>query len=263
MTATIGRQAAFTSWVNSELLVANLCAESAEVLESSEQRETTNLGDTSRGFTLGIPSATANLSFRWPKATPITGSAGIVKVNTGSFYEDSNDLIIGMVGYTLNLQWGALETTSHSDASLAKTYLPGILQWSGTIDLRLDDAKALENAQSVVDSPLGMEFRLDGTRTFTGSAWIGSVSHGATINATNTQTFGFSGTGALTAVGTGNIFAAGAIPFPTAQSMVLTYAPGRTVTGSAFPSEVSIRVARDELIAVDVTAQYTGALTKA
>jgi hypothetical protein len=263
MTATIGRQAAFTSWTSSELLTANMSCESMSVFESSDEFPTTPLGLGYDTYVPGLPQATASMLFRWPASGPLVGSAASALVTTGAFYEDGNDLIIGVESYTLDLAWPALETTSHSDSTAARTFLPSSMSFSGTISLRLDDTEALVNAQNASSSPLTMRFNLDSTRYFTGNVYMVGVDSSATIGQTSSQSFRFRGTGQLTAFGSGNIYAATTIGVPTVREMVATFASGRTITGDAFPSSVSITAGRNTLIGINVTAQYTGALAKA
>ena len=132
--------------------------------------------------------------------------------------------------------------------------------------LKYTDTEALVIPHGPSDSVLGVIFDLDGTNKFTGNVRV--IGSPVTVNAgqTNSLRFSLQGTGALTAVGAGNIFAAAAIPGGpdlTLATLRVTAATGRYKEGSAFPTGVTVRCPVDGLKEVSVTAQGSGALTPA
>lgn len=268
MSATKGDQAALTSWAGTHIRVAKYSPLSLQVNETADVFDTTTLGQAYRSMIPGLRSATASINGRLTQ-NPTVGNAGQIVLTDESYYNDDagDDAVIGFVGYTLNFNWNVLEVTSSEDASSTwKTFCPGELSWGGTIDLRLDDTEALVNAQGAGGSSLTAVFTLLSGHTFSGEIFVTGQNQGASVGAVNTQQFTFEGTGVCTAAGDDGLFAAGAVPDGdalAAGSLVATFASGRTVTGDAFPSAVSISVPRSGLIEASVTAQYTGALTKA
>ena len=264
MTASVGHQASLTSWASSELLVANLTATSISITDSAAIGDATGLGQSGASFATLLRSATGSFSARWKGGgTPKTGAAGALAFDPTYYGVSDGDPPIGFTDFSLNLSWGALEISSSTDATFDTTFRAGILSWSGSINLRLDDTEPLTQSQISGNAVIEATFNLDATHTFVGNIWITGTSKTASINTTSAQSFSFQGTGALTAAGANNLFAAGAIPIVTPRVLVATYATGRTVSASAFPSSVSITVPRNEMINVDVGVQYTGALTLA
>ena len=263
MAATVGHQAAVSSWT-SPLLIAKLTAVSANFNDTTGSEAATGLGDTTASFVPLLRSATATIDALWKANTsPIAGSAAAVELNP-SYYSIGNDEpVIGLTDYTLNMAWAPLEVSSGSDTTFDATFRPDILSWGGSMNLRLDDTEALTKAQIAGDTAIAASFIMDSAHSYTGNIWITGTAKGATVGATSTQSFTYQGTGALTSVGTHNFYAAGAVGIPTAGTLLLTYASGRTVSGSAFPSAVNLSVARNALIRVGITAQYTGAVTTA
>jgi hypothetical protein len=263
MTATIGRQAAVTSWT-SPLLLSKLTAVSANFNDTTGSEAATGLGDTTASFVPLLRSATATIDALWKaNSAPIAGSAAAVELTPSYYSAGDGSPVIGLTDYTLNMAWAPLELSSGSDATFDATFSPDVLVWGGSLNLRLDDTEALTKAQLAGDSAIAAEFVMDSAHSYTGNIWITGTAKGATVGATSTQSFTYQGTGALTSVGTHNFYAAGAVGIPTAGSLVLTYASGRTVTGSAFPTGVNLSVSRNAIIRVGITAQYTGAVVTA
>lgn len=267
MAASKGHQASLTSWAGTHIDVSKLAVESMSISESAEFFDTTQLGVAYRTAAPGLRSATASINARWPSA-PVTGDAGSIVLTDESYYNDQagDDAMIGVVSYTLNMNWPSLEDTSFDTSSGWKSFCPGELSWGGTIELRLDDTEPLVNTIGAGGASLTAVFTLSASHTFAGEIWITGQDQSASINSLNTQSFTFEGTGELTAAGTDNFIAAGGVPDGddlAAGTLAGAYASGRTFSGSAFPTSVSLVVPKSGLITVNTSAQFTGALTKA
>lgn len=267
MAASKASQAQLTSWAGTHIDVSKLAVESMTLTESVDVFESTPLGQAYQNKTLGLGSATASINARWP-ATPAVGNAGQIVFTGGDYYNDAagDDAVIGIVSYTLNMNWPSLESTSTEDATNSwKSFTPGDLEWNGTIELRLDDTEELVVSQLAGATALAAVFTLTSSHTFTGNIFINGQTQGAGLGQLNTQTFNFNGTGTLTAAGTDNFIAAGAVPDGddlAAGSLAGLFASGRTFSGNAFPTSVALTVPRSGLITVGVNAQFTGAITK-
>lgn len=264
MAGTIGRQAAVTSWTGSPLVITKLTAVSANFNDTTGSQAATGLDSTTATFVPFLRSATATIDAFWKaNTTPISGSAAAVKLNPTYYSVANDDPVIGLTDYTLNMAWAPLEISSGSDPTFEATFLPDVLVWGGSLNLRLDDTEPLTQAQLAGNTAIAAAFVMDGSHSYTGSIWITGTAKGASVGSTSTQSFTYQGTGALTAVGTHNFYAGGEVGIPEAEPLVLTYATGRTVTGDAFPSAVNMTVSRNAIIRVGITAQYTGAVTTA
>jgi len=261
MTATIGRQATLTSWT-SPLVVAQLTSTSVSITDTSGAESLLGIGEGVNSFTPTLRGATASIAARWKGGSvPQSGAGGKVEVDPAYYGTGSGNPIAGFTQYSLNLSWPAIEISGGSDASFDRTYLADALTWGGSIDLRLDDTLTLTKAQLAGSTAIDASFIMDGNHSFDGDIWITGTTKTASVGSASAQTFTFQGTGALTAVGASNFYAAGAIGVPTAGELVVTYASGRIVRGDAFPTAVNMSVVRDGLILLDIAAQYTGALT--
>lgn len=269
MAATRGLQGS-ASWESSPFLIARISPNQASIDDNAQALDATGIGTAISAFSQGLRAWTARLSGRFPASTPQIGYNGFLQWTTGNFYDDgaSPGNIIGMTAWELSMAWGAGETTSKSAASDIswRTFAPLELSWSGSIDLRVDDTEALVIPQGPGDTALVGSFDLDGTNKFSGSVRIVGTPIQVSSGGVNSLRIAFQGTGALTAAGAGNIFAAGSVPAGvdmTLATLRVTAATGRYKEGSAFPTSVVVRCPVDGLKEVSVTAQGSGALTPA
>ena len=114
---------------------------------------------------------------------------------------------------------------------------------------------------------------MDGTRSFTGNVFYAATNPTIKVDDLNRVDYDLVMDGALTAVGSGNLFAAGAVGLPdwdTSGSdgvpdatLVFTASSGRTLSGPAFWSNITIDVDPTTYTTVTVAVQGAGALTVA
>lgn len=265
MAATVGRQAAVTSWASpTPIVLSKLTAVTANFADTTSTAVATGLGEQRASFVPLLRSSTVSIDALWKSNTaPIAGTAGAVELTPTYYSVSDGDPVIGLTDYTLNMSWAALETSSTSDATFDASFVPDILSWGGVLNLRLDDTEPLTKAQIAGEAAFAAEFVMDTGHSYTGSIWITGTAKGASVGSTSTQSFTYQGTGALTAVGTHNFYAGGEVGVPAPGTLLLTYATGRTVSGLAFPTGVNMTVARNDIIKVGITAQYAGAVTTA
>lgn len=269
MATTSGLQGS-ASWASSPFLIARVSPNEASIDDAADAIESTGLGVTVATQTQGLRAWTASLNGRFPASAPDTGYNGFLQWTSGNYYDDgaTPGNIIGMTAWELALAWGVIESTSKSAATAIswRTFIPGLLSWRATVDLRVDDTEALVIPHGPADSGLAASFDLDGTNKFTGTVKVVGTPIRVAAGVANTLRFTLQGTGALTAVGAGNIFAAAAVPGGpdlTLATLRVTAASGRYKEGSAFPTGVTVRCPIDGLKEVAVTAQGSGALTPA
>jgi hypothetical protein len=156
--------------------------------------------------------------------------------------------------WSLDISWGEKDVTAFTGVNVvAKTWIPLLASWRGSFVGFLDDTVPTTLPCVPGYTTLGsLELQLQDTTTddtLTGQAIVTQLSAAAGVEGTGDVTYSFEGTGQLTAAGvayavdnSGIFAAAGTIITPTAGSLVLTAAAGKTFTGNAFPTRVSWRV---------------------
>lgn len=262
MTATIGIEGSLT-WANAEFLIAKINPVRGSYTENADTHDVTALGATATASHItGLRSATASFAGRFPAAAPLTGRAGNVVLDN-SHYGNTDGDVVNLLGWSLDVAWPAVETTAINGGTAVtwKTYKPSVYTATGRIRCRVDDTEALIGAQSPGDAAISATLDIDGTNSFTGSLKITGAAMSVQVGQANAVEFPFIFTGAVTAVGANNIFAAGALPLVTANTLVVIAKTGRQYSGSAFPTRVGISVDIGSPIEVSCDAQYTGTVT--
>ncbi len=101
-------------------------------------------------------------------------------------------LSAGMRSWTLNYVGEALETTDFAD-SCRRTFIAGLTSWSGSFDLNWDAANAVIPGQSGT-----ITLTANTGDTYVGACVITGQDTTVAVDALNTQTISFQGSGALT-----------------------------------------------------------------
>ena len=118
----------------------------------------------------------------------LSGRTGMVNI--------SGD-IAGIRNWTLDYTVDMLDTTDFADGAAtnaARTFLPGLSQWSGTFEGLKDGApQALGFASSVT-----LKLEEDTTYYWQGSAFISGIHPNVAVDGVITYTYDFQGTGELT-----------------------------------------------------------------
>lgn len=264
MAVTIGIEHNVT-WGSSEFLVAKIAVNGGTFTQNGDTHDVTARGATATATNiLGLRSSTATVTGRFPVAAPKTGYAGNV-VTGNTLYGDGSGNVVNLVGWDLDVAWPSVETTSKVGGAsvLWRTFKPSVYTATGRIRCLADDTEALVVGQSPDDAAFSLELSMDGTHKFTGSAKLTGAGLNCRVGSANAVEFPFIFTGAVTAVGADNIFAAGALPLVTAQTLAVIAKTGRQYSGSAFPASVNVRVDIGSPIEVTCNAQFTGAVTPA
>ena len=124
----------------------------------------------------------------------LAGRTGMVNVATGD--------VAGIRNWTLDYTVDMLDTTDFADGAAtnaARTFLPGLSQWSGTFEGLKDGSPLALGFSSTI--ALKLE-EVDGTLNWNGSAFITGIHPSVSVDGVITYTYDFQGTSALTESGT-------------------------------------------------------------
>jgi len=258
---TIGIESS-TTWASSEFLLAKIADIGGSYNETTDMHDVTSRSaSTFATNTVGLSSATANISGRFPATAPLTGYAG--NVTMAGKYGDINDNAVNLVGFSIDFNWPSIETTSKiaGESIFWRTFKPSVYTATGVVRVLVDETEPLISAVKAGDSVVAAVLDMDGTNTFAGNIHIHGIGMSMQVGQANTLEFPFTFIGAVTAVGSGNFFAAGAVPLVTPQTLVVSAASGRQYSGSAFPTRVGVNLNIGSPIEVSVDAQFTGVVT--
>lgn len=207
---------------------------------------------------------------------PGTGQAGF----NCSVSQTGTDLYLDNVyGFTIDISAPVVETTDLT-ATAAKTFTyGGPLVGRFTLNARVDGTNALKLPTVATAAPghdlsfvIGSEdtnddiVQVNGTN---GGARILSVSPNIAVGSVNDVTITGIFSGRIDIDGDNALFAVAAagtpeaMPLPETDTVTLTMAPSRTLSGSAFYSNVSVSASVGSAIDVSATFQGTGAITPA
>jgi hypothetical protein len=120
------------------------------------------------------------------------GSEGIVKIGT--------DTIAEVKSYSVEESADTVETTSMGDS--ARTYLPSLTTFSGTIECHWDETDATGQGAMTIGSTVTLNLYPEGAESgdsyYSGSVIITNVSRSAAMDDIIAATYAFQGNGALT-----------------------------------------------------------------
>lgn len=120
------------------------------------------------------------------------GSEGTVKVG-------SND-ILEIRSYSIEETADTLEDTTMGDS--ARTYLPSLTSWSGSVDVFWDETDTTGQGALTIGAVATVNFYLEGDTTgdtyYTGSAIVTGISRSASFDGLVEASISIQGTGALT-----------------------------------------------------------------
>ncbi len=210
-------------------------------------------------------SWTGSITCRSP-ATPQTGYSGSVAWATGTF-----DYATGIREWNLDLTCDEkLVTVFNGTGVVAHAYIPLAWSWRGGFTGYHDDTTPPDLPDIPTNTLSTLTLMAVNTTvddTLSGTAVVTQLGVDVGVDGTGDVAYSFEGTGGLTAAGTDfgiastGIWSSGSLVTPTAGSLVLTAASGRTYTGNAFPTGVSFRVGVDSGIETTIAFRGTGALT--
>ena len=195
------------------------------------------------------------------------------RINPASIGNKGNVTFSG--GYATNIkEWSVTlatdpqESTAFSGSTvLARTYIPSLLNWSGSYTGYVDGTTPLEPVGEVA-AALVLKAIEDGATDvqLSGNAFSTQLASTVRVGQIAEASYSFRGDGDITsAVGAGSFtawfFAAGVVAPPVVGSLVLQAATGRTYTMDAFWESVTVACAVDGLVTADITARISGVVS--
>lgn len=210
----------------------------------------------------GVNTAVGGLR-QWSFSVDGLIGSPLVCVNPSISFSGGNST--NLVGWDLSVSVPAVESTNDSQADTANgwaSFLPGILSWTGNLFYRADDAEpgVLPAAQAATSCTLGF----DASNTLEGDIILSGLTENVRIGDIPAIQHPFQGSGALTAAGSNNIVAAGAVGTMDAGACVLKYHEVGTTdvtrAGDAFYTQLNISARVGELVTYGIQAQGTGDL---
>lgn len=261
MAAITGITGAVTSWAgtqNTQLIATGSEPASFTLDVDGDEFDTTTFATTGAETALkGLYSWGGEITQQFKTAQ--IGSAGSVVFSAGYVTNLNNwELVVTGTEY---------ETTAFGSLT-AKTFIPGTFRWGGTFGGFLDDT-TVATLPGNSNEPATGTFRLRDLATdddLSGSIFTTRLGASSSPLAVNTVSYSFRGSGALTqstpTSGT-TIFPLGALAAAASGSLVLTASTGRTYTGDAFWTGITVTVPATNLCTTRIRFRGAGALTPA
>ena len=212
----------------------------------------------------GLRSWTASFAGRFPRSSPAMGHEGLAtygSMSVGSGY------LLGLTGWSLSLSCESFDDTAlASSPPTWRSFVPGLITGTGTMDVRIDDTTALEvGTEGAITLRTNVESTED--NRISGSIIVTGVSPSVAVGSKNTAQISFAFTGDISSAGDNPILPAGALGAaaeltkPDITDVVLRASGSRDYDGSAFWTALNINCAIGSPIDVTGTLQGTGALT--
>lgn len=201
---TTGAEGTVTSWAGSDnaALLSAVRAMSASVQAVGESIEVTGLGDYGMRSIPGLISWTAAL-----EGYPLTLSSApqIGNVGNVSFTNAGNVMI---ESFTLNLSADVHDITALGASPTYRTFRPGKIRWSGTLNAKLDHTLTPVLPALVGAAPLAATFTYGTTATAAGDIQITNVAPAISVGNISVVPITFVGTGKIALAGANSIFGA-------------------------------------------------------
>ncbi|TXH17505.1 MAG: hypothetical protein E6R03_03820 [Hyphomicrobiaceae bacterium] len=214
----------------------------------------------------GIIANTAIPNIRdWEVA--IKGRLNPAKLGNTGIVTFTGGYVLNVKDWKVDLAWEPQKATSMSASAVtANSFIPGILTWGGNFTGFADTGTGIEPPGEDAATLTLVLANLATDLQLSGSAFTTQVQSTVAPGKIVEYAYDFRGTGDLTSQAGSSpystfLWSDGAIPKPTAGSLVLTSYTGRTYTGDAFMKSMSITVTLENIIMIDIVAQGSGALT--
>lgn len=210
-------------------------------------------------------SALANI-LSW--SATIKGRLNPAKLGNTGIATFSGGYVTNIKRWKLDASWNPQDSTAmDTSAVTTRSFIPGLLKWSGDYTCNTDSSTAIV-APGAAAAALVLKIAEDGANDvqFSGTAFATQAGVNVRIGSISETNYTFDGTGNLTSQAGSSVystflFANGTVTTPATGSLVLRAATGRTYTGSAFLSALSVSVSVDAVVEFDMTVQGSGALT--
>ncbi len=190
-------------------------------------------------------------------ATPNNGIAGSV---SGPTYTSN------VRSWNMSIKAAALETTAWPvTATNWRTFLPGLVEWSGSYEALVDSSTAITEAGEAAE-PLSATFTIASGQTLAGTIFNTSAAVVSRVGELNVVRYSYEGTGHIVSVGTSNLVpAASTLALPVAGTLILKMAEegatDKALSFSAFWTELSIDVSPQNAVTIGWGFQGSGAVS--
>lgn len=248
------------AWTNNTALVSSGADSMAfQYIEDGSPTDVTVLGARTQQMHGTLRSATATLTTRI-EGVEIGNAAGVAVASSGYYAAHIRQ-------WQLSMGVRANETTEQNTSSPPtwRTFEPGLATISGSYEARPSDSVSFTGANGAGTTTRAVTLTLRGSNTFAGDAIVSRAN--MDLNPGDAfVTMNFEGAGdwaktGSTFIAAGTIGAkSGDVGFATG-TLTLTYTTGMTISGSAFPTNISITAPVDGVLTVQTQVQFTGAVT--
>ena len=272
MAPILGYQGTVTSWAGTAntALIAALGEHTATININGGTADRTQFGASLVGTSAGAGLRTwdINLTARLlTSGSAQVGYLGAVAVSGSDMYT------LHGRRWSMNFDVVAQEEPELGSSAVVagwSQFLRGMMTVTGEYEVLVDDTTVLKLPFTPTTSLPTGTFTLNTGNTLAGEIIPTALNIEEPVNGIVKARYGYRLNGALTAAGTGNLFAAGSVALPdfdygtpANNNIVFTAASGRTFTGAAFWRSIGITVEPSQYIEVSVVAQGYGALTVA
>lgn len=268
---TLGIEGAVTSWTgtaNTQLLT-NLKCYGATLNVQGNTSDRTPFSPTANTmqFGGGLREWSGTIRARFA-TTPLVGYTGAVSFASGD--------VLWVQRWSMDISAASLDITSLGSTATGagwKSFRPGVLSWRGSYEGLLDSGTATTLPFTPQTAPASATFTIATSQTLGGTILIDPLGLTFNVGDLNKKSVSFVGSGTLTSAGSSNMFAAGAVAIPDWDTsgtdgvpdsdLVFTASSGRTFTGPAFWTGISVTVDPASFTEVSINFKGAGALTPA
>lgn len=272
MAPVLGYQGTVTSWAgtNNTVLIGAVGEHTASLNIDGGTADRTQFGSGLRATSIGpgLRTWTCVMTSRL-----LTSGAAQIGYDGGLAISGSDMYTTHARSFSLNMAVNAVRADEYGSTAVSAgwgQFLRGLMTWTGQYTALVDDTTALKMPFTpAITIPTGT-FTLNSGNTLAALIVPTLLDMGDPVNGIAEASYSFNLNGDVTAAGSGNLFSAGTVPLPdfdygtpANNNLVFTAASGKTFTGPAFVSGISITHAPAAYTDITVTAQGYGALTPA
>lgn len=256
MAAIVGYGGIVTSWANNTQLISTGASPASYVLTQTADSFDRTVMAASLLATSALKGFRSwSVAIEAVRPTPITGHQASISFSPG--------YVTNATAFDINFAAASFDASvmgSTDTGNRWKTFLPGLITWSGSYTALVDDTAVITDAANSSE-PATMTLTVSTGLSFAGSVF--TTGGPVTINPQGLATvqYNFVGSGNVTVTGATLPFAAASsIAIPAVGELVLTAASGQTYTGDAFWQSVRMSCPVAGQITTSITAQGTGDL---
>lgn len=244
-----GITGAITSWAGTfhGQLLTGQRPQSATLTYDAPAIDTTAFADS--GIETAIPDLTAwTVSWNAMLATPAHGALGLVTFSGG--------YVSNLNSFTVNMHQNEIPVTAFQATTNA--WIPGTLGWDGNFAGFADGTTPVVAPGAAAAAAVFRYQDLATDAELAGNIFATQLGVTSAPNQAVSVSYSYKGTAGLTSTGTAK--ATNTLAATAASALVFTASTGRTYSGNAFWTGISLTCAPNQATLVNVTARGTGAL---